>query len=84
MGVEMVLTETHVPVIGRLPAAARLAHRARQALHELVLFYVNRQAARQVRFNDHSAHAMAALVRDLEAEVRDLRARLAALEAKRE
>jgi hypothetical protein len=76
--IEMALTETRVPLAGRL------VHRLRAALHELVLFYVNRLAARQVRFNEHAACALALLVRDLEAEVRDLRARLAQLEAKRE
>jgi hypothetical protein len=76
--VEMALTET------RLPLAGGLAHRLRAALHELVLFYVNRLAARQVQFNEQAARALALLVRDLEAEVRDLRARLAQLEAERE
>lgn len=75
---EMVLVDT------RLPLAGRLVQRVRSALHELVLFYVNRLAARQVRFNEQTARALALLVRDLEAEVRDLRARLAAVEANRE
>jgi hypothetical protein len=72
--VEMALTETRLPVIGRL------AHRLRAALHELVLFYVNRLAARQVRFNEQTARALAALIRDLEAEIADLSARLATME----
>lgn len=76
--VEMALTETRLPLVGGL------AHRLRAALHELVLFYVNRLAARQVRVNEQAARALALLVRDLEAEVRDLRARLARLEAERE
>jgi hypothetical protein len=76
--VERALTETRLPLVGGL------AHRVRAALHELVLFYVNRLAARQVRFNEQTARALTALVRDLEAEVRDLRARLAALETGRE
>jgi hypothetical protein len=76
--VNMALTETRLPLVGRL------VHRLRAALHELVLFYVNRLAARQVRFNQQTARALAALVRDLEAEVRDLRARLAELEARQE
>ncbi len=77
VNVEMALTETRLPIVGGL------AQRLRAALHELVLFYVNRQAARQIRFNEQSARALALLVRDLEAEVRDLRARLAELEAER-
>jgi len=75
--VEMALTETRLPLVGGL------AHRLRAALHELALFYVNRLAARQMRFNEQTARALTALVRDLDAEVRDLRARLAALEAER-
>lgn len=75
--VDMALTETRLPLVGGL------ARRLRAALHELVLFYVNRLAARQVRFNEQAARALAALVHDLEAEVHDLRARLAALEVER-
>lgn len=74
VSVELALTATRLPLIGGL------AHRFRAALHALVLFYVNRLAARQVRFNKETACALTALVRDLEAEVRDLRARLAELE----
>ncbi|MBN1135179.1 MAG: hypothetical protein JXM73_01245 [Anaerolineae bacterium] len=73
VGVEMALTESRLPLIGGL------VQRLRAALHELVLFYVNRLAARQVRFNEQTARALAALVGDLEAEIVELRARLAAL-----
>ena len=76
--IEMVLTDTRLPLVGRL------AQMVRSALHDLVLFYVNRLAARQVRFNEQTARALALLVHDLEAEVRDLRARLAAVEANHE
>ena len=76
--VEMALTETRLPLIGKL------AHRLRMALHELMLFYVNRLAVRQVRFNEQTARALTTLVRDLEAQVRDLGARIADLEADRE
>jgi hypothetical protein len=72
--VEMALTET------RLPVAGGLVQRLRASLHELVLFYVNRLAARQVRFNEQTARALVTLVHDLEAEVRDLRARITAME----
>jgi hypothetical protein len=75
---EMMLTDTRFPLLGRL------VQRVRSALHELVLFYVNRLAARQVRFNEQTARALALLVHDLEAEVRDLRARIEAIEANRE
>ncbi|MCL7453825.1 MAG: hypothetical protein M8467_12355 [Anaerolineae bacterium] len=74
--VEMALTETRLPLVGGL------WQRARAALHELVLFYVNRLAARQVHFNEQTARALVMLVRDLEAEVSDLRARISELEAK--
>lgn len=73
--VEMALTETQVPLIGGL------VHRFRLSLHGLVLFYVNRLAARQVYFNEQTARALTALVQDLEAEVHELRRRLAELEA---
>jgi hypothetical protein len=76
--VEMALTESRLPLVGRV------VQRVRAALHELVLFYVNRMAARQIRFNEQTARALALLVRDLEAEVRDLGSRLAELEAKQE
>ena len=76
VGVEMTLTES------RLPLVRGLVQRLRAALHELVLFYVNRLAARQIRLNEQTARALTILVRDLEAEIVDLRARTAALEGK--
>lgn len=78
VNVEMALTENRLPLVGGL------VQRLRAALHELVLFYVNRLAARQVRFNEQTARALTALLRDLEAEVHDLRARIDELEAHRE
>ena len=75
VSVEVALTETRLPLIGVL------AQRVRAALHELVLFYVNRLAARQTRVNYQASRAMTILVRDLEAEIRDLRTRVEALEA---
>jgi hypothetical protein len=68
------LTETRLPVIGGL------VQRLRANLHTLVLFYVNRLAAQQIHFNEQVARALTAMVKDLETEVRDLRARLAELE----
>jgi len=76
VSVDLALTET------RLPLIKGLVQRVRGALHALVLFYVNRLAARQVRINEQTTRALVALVRDLEAEVTDLRARLAKLEQK--
>jgi hypothetical protein len=75
VNVEMMLTETRLPVLGGI------VQRARSALHGLVLFYVNRHASRQIHFNEQTARALVAMVRDLEAEVRDLRARISSLEA---
>ncbi len=77
VGVEMALTESRLPLIGGL------AQRLRAALHQLVLFYTNRLAARQVRVNEQTARALTLLVCDLEAELSSLRARLAALESPR-
>lgn len=78
VSIEMALTETRLPLVGGL------VQRLRFVLHELVLFYVNRLAARQIRFNEQTAHALVSLVRDLEAEILDLRARVSELEAKQE
>lgn len=75
VNVDMALTETRLPLFGGL------AQRLRSALHELVLFYVNRLATRQTRFNYETARASAMLVRDLEEEIRDLRTRVHAIEA---
>jgi hypothetical protein len=74
VSVELALTETRLPLIGGL------VQRVRAAFHALVLFYVNRLAARQIQVNEQATRALTALVRDLEAEVTDLRARLARLE----
>jgi hypothetical protein len=64
VNVEMLLTETRLPVIGGL------VHRARKVLHELVLFYVRRLAARQTSFNQQTALALTAIVGEMEAEAR--------------
>jgi hypothetical protein len=78
VSVELALTQTQLPLIGGL------VQRLRAALHGLVLFYVNRLAARQIQVNEQVARALAALVHDMETEIRDLRARVAELEAGRE
>lgn len=74
VSVDLVLTETRLPLIGGL------VQRVRAAFHALVLFYVNRLAAQQARVNQQAARALVALVRDLEAEITDLRLRVAELE----
>ena len=73
VSVEMALTETQVPLIGGL------VHRFRSALHGLVLFYVNRLAARQTYFNEQTARALAALIRDLDRAIAEADAFLADL-----
>jgi hypothetical protein len=75
VNVELALSETRVPFVGGL------VQRVRTALHELVLFYVNRLAARQTRVNYQASRAMTTLLRDLQAEIRDLHARIDALES---
>ncbi len=75
VNVEMMLTETQMPLLGGV------VHRVRSALHELVLFYVNRLALRQTHYNEQTARALVAMVRDVEEELRDLRARVSSLEA---
>ena len=75
VAVEMMLTENQLPIVGGL------VQRVRAALHELVLFYVNRLAARQTRVNYQASRAMVMLVRELEAEIRHLRARIEILES---
>jgi hypothetical protein len=71
---EMELTGSSLPVVGNL------IQRLRAAVHELVLFYVARLEARQMRFNEQMARALTLLVRDLEAELRDLQNRVGHLE----
>jgi len=60
----MALTELRLPLIGGL------AQRLRAALHELVLFYVNRLAAGRSASTSRQ-RTMTVLVRDLEAEIAD-------------
>lgn len=74
VNVEMELTGSSLPVVGSL------VQRLRAAVHELVLFYVARLEARQTRFNEQMARALTLLVRDLEAEMRDLQNRVGHLE----
>ena len=71
----MALTETRLPLVGGL------VQRVRAVLHELVLFYVNRLAAKQARVNYQASRAMTMLLRDLEAEIQELRTRLQVLES---
>ena len=74
VNVEMMLTETRLPVVGGL------VHRIRRALHELVLFYVQRLAARQTSFNQQTAWALTTIVRDMEAQARKNRTHIAETE----
>lgn len=74
--VELQVTSTPIPVLGRL------IDRLRRSLHELVLFYTNQGVTRQVALNKHLLAAFATLVRDLEKRESQHRADVAALEAK--
>jgi hypothetical protein len=75
VNVEMALTET------RLPLVSGPGHRLRSAPHDLVRFYVNRLAVRQMRFIEQTTRALTVLLRDLEAAICDLRARTGEVEA---
>lgn len=81
--VELQVTSTLIPVLGRL------IDRLRRSVHELVLFYMHQGTSRQVALNKHLLTAFAALVRDLEkresqhqADVAALKAEIAQLEAR--
>jgi len=85
IGVALQFMPRPVPLIGRLWTVLR-----REA-HNLVIFYVNTLAARQITFNDHVLRALNALaqmvmgksqaeVARLEAELRTLQERVAQLE----
>lgn len=58
--VKLLVTPVKVPLIGRL------LERARQTFHELVLFYVNQAAAKQMRVNHHLLQAVNLLSQEIE------------------
>jgi hypothetical protein len=60
LGVDLSLTESRFPLI------ASLVQRARTALHQLVIYYVNMLAKQQVRINEYMMRALTALVKNLE------------------
>jgi hypothetical protein len=80
------LTPVNIPVLGAL------WQKLRGALHGIAIFYVNRLAEAQMRFNSHAVRVLNEIVRgidadttldkveQLERQVRELEARLAALE----
>ena len=59
------LTSPDIPVIGRLVQPLR------EKLHELILFYVNQMAAKQIRVNAHLLQALTILSQELEKGDRD-------------
>lgn len=63
--VKLYVTPVNVPLIGGL------LQRIRQMLHELVVYYVNKQAAEQIQFNAHILRAVSLLAQELEAEERN-------------
>jgi hypothetical protein len=78
IGVALQFMPRPVPLVGRLWTAFR-----REA-HNLVIFYVNTLAARQITFNDHVLRALNALaqmvVRESRVEVARLKAELQTLQ----
>lgn len=88
LGVGLSLTESRIPVI------APLVQRVRRALHHLVIYYTNKLAGQQVRFNEYTIRALTGLVKELEEgptsstvetlqqEVESLRAQVENLEAR--
>ncbi len=58
--VSLYVTPSRLPVVGPVIAAFR------RQLHQLVVFYINQMAARQVAFNVHMVAALRALVEELE------------------
>jgi hypothetical protein len=58
--VQIHLTPTTTPIIGPL------LHRLRQMVHEVVVFYVNKLAARQIEINKHLLRAISILGEEVE------------------
>lgn len=72
--VTLSLTDSCIPVIGSM------VQRVREALHELVMFYTNRLAGRQSRFNKYVVTAMTELVEETGKENEILHREILALE----
>jgi hypothetical protein len=69
----------------KIPLFGALWQKLRGALHSLVVFYVNRLAEVQMRFNDHTVRVLNGIVRGLDADqtpsrVTELERRVDALE----
>jgi hypothetical protein len=69
IGVKLHVTPVKIPLIGPL------IERLRQAVHQLVLFYVNQLAAEQVQVNRHLLQALRILSEELEKEAADAAAK---------
>lgn len=63
--VPVLVSKSSTPIIGPL------IERLRAKFHELVVFYVNQSAARQVNATSHLIQALSALGRELEEETED-------------
>lgn len=72
--VTLSLTDSRIPVIGSI------VQRVREALHELVMYYTNRLAGRQSRFNKYVVKAMTELVEETGKENEGLHREILALE----
>jgi hypothetical protein len=71
-----------------LPVVGWIVDTLRRKVHELVVFYINQGAARQIAFNDHIVRAFSALIEELEhsegtrAEIEALQKQVEALQAR--
>ncbi len=74
--VDLSLTKSRVPIVGPL------VQRIREPLHRLAMYYVNRSAGRQSRFNAYVVGAMANLIRSLGEENERLRQEISRLDAR--
>ena len=68
IGVGLSLTESRIPILGAI------IQRIRRALHHLVIYYVNKLAGQQARFNEYTMRALTSMTKTLEdgADVEDM------------
>jgi len=82
VAVSLHVTPSSIPVVGGLVETLR------RKAHELVVYYLNQGAMRQVTFNNHTVRAFSALVEELEndlptqAEVAELKQEIESLKTR--
>jgi len=78
---QLYITRNVIP--SRVPIVGPMLSLLRRKLHELILYYVNQLAQKQITFNLHLLNAVNALVQELEslsvAEITDLQHKVGAL-----